>query len=284
MKKIWAVELDLLNEFIKVCIENKLTYYLYSGSMLGAVRHSGMIPWDNDIDVIMPREDYNKLLKIGTTAFEKPYYFQNMETEQGKYIYFYSKLCNSQTTARSTEDYEAGQNCGIFIDIFTLDNLPDGKFARKLYLFRLNTITKMARFCCHHAFPAKHGIVRKANSLLNYILYYLMGKPSPESLFRRFNNIAGSYRKKNTKMCADLGFGYHEKYSWSCKDWGETMHIPFNMIQAIIPVEYDVILRKQYGDYLQFPPAGQRQCHEYYDFDAETPYKDYFERKNVNHK
>lgn len=283
MKQIWAVELDLLSEFIKVCNVHKLRYYLYAGSMLGAVRHKGVIPWDNDIDVIMPREDYNKLLTIGPKVFEKPYYFQNMATEEGKYIYFYSKLCNSHTTARSEEDYAAGQNCGIFIDIFTLDNLPDGNFARNLHLFRLRTITKMARFCCPHTFPAKQGVVKNVKMHLNHLLYYLMGKPSPESLFCRFNKVAGSYSKKNTKMCADLGFGYHANCTWNREDWKQTKEVPFNTIQAIIPVKYDVILRKQYGDYMQYPPIDQRQCHEYYDFDAETPYKDYFQRKKMNH-
>ena len=115
------------------------------------------------------REDYNKLLTIGPKVFEKPYYFQNMATEEGKYIYFYSKLCNSHTTARSEEDYAAGQNCGIFIDIFTLDNLPDGNFARNLHLFRLRTITKMARFCCPHTFPAKQGVVKNVKMQLNHL-------------------------------------------------------------------------------------------------------------------
>lgn len=279
MKEIWAVEIDLLNEFIKVCTANKLKYYLYSGSMLGAVRHGGIIPWDNDIDVIMPRDDYNKLLEIGPNAFDSPYYFQNMATEKGKYIYFYSKLCNSQTTARSDEDFEAGQNCGIFIDIFTLDNLPNGKYVRQFYLFRLKTITKMARFCCHHAFPSKHGVIPKTKMLFNHCLYFLMGKPSPELLFRKYNKVAGLYKDYNTEMCADLGFGYHAQYSWKRQDWEQTKQVPFNMIQAIVPINYNTILTTEYGDYMQYPPQEQRVCHEYYDFDAETPYKEYFERK-----
>ena len=75
MKKIWAVELDLLAKFIDVCNKHELNYFVDGGTLLGAVRHKGFIPWDDDVDVIMPREDYDKLFEIAAQEFQYPYFF-----------------------------------------------------------------------------------------------------------------------------------------------------------------------------------------------------------------
>ena len=98
MKEIWAVELDLLAEFQRVCNKYHLKYYASGGTLLGAVRHNGFIPWDDDLDIEMFREDYNRLCEIGPKEFKKPYVFQNEYTESGS-LRGFSKLRNSQTTA-----------------------------------------------------------------------------------------------------------------------------------------------------------------------------------------
>lgn len=280
MKKIWAVEIDLLNELIKICDEYHLTYYLFAGTMLGAVRHQGMIPWDNDIDIILPRKDYDKLLEIGPHVFKEPYYFQTPKTEDGKYFYFFAKLCNNQTTARSDIEYKAGQNCGIFVDIFPLDKLPDGKCSRKLYLKQLNTISKMARFSgASILFQPKKGKISILKMKINKLFFRLIGSPKPGEIFDKYNRVAGKYKNKDTKECGFIIWGYKSIWKWKCEDWEPRTQVQFGPIMATIPEKYDTILSTQFGNYMQFPPEDQRQCHEYYDFDAETPYKEYFERK-----
>ena len=83
MKNLWAVELDLLNEFIRVCEVYNLRYFAEGGTMIGAVRHNGFIPWDDDIDIVMPREDYCKLEKIAVKEFKFPYFWQTEKTDPG---------------------------------------------------------------------------------------------------------------------------------------------------------------------------------------------------------
>lgn len=90
-------ELDLLSEFIRVCNNNHLNYYLMYGSLLGAIRHSGFIPWDDDIDVVMPRWDYERLRAVGSDCFKKGYFFQIYETDK-HYLNCYAKLRNVNTT------------------------------------------------------------------------------------------------------------------------------------------------------------------------------------------
>ena len=97
MKEVWAIELDLLVEFDRVCKEIGVKYFLDSGTLLGAVRHKGFIPWDDDIDVSMLREDYDRLVQRGPSLFKAPYFFQCAYTDEG-YYRFHAQLRNSETT------------------------------------------------------------------------------------------------------------------------------------------------------------------------------------------
>jgi len=130
-KKLWAIQLDLLYEFDRVCKLHGLRYFLDSGTCLGAVRHKGYIPWDDDIDVIMLREDYNKLLEIGPSAFKSPYFFQNAMTDADIPL-GYSKLRRDGTCQIKKAVIKEKLQChnGIWIDIFVLDALPEDEQLR----------------------------------------------------------------------------------------------------------------------------------------------------------
>ena len=121
MKKVWAVELDLLAEFDRVCKKYNISYSLDSGSLLGAIRHKGFIPWDDDIDIIITRPNYNKLLDIvlKNNEFKEPYFFQCAYTDKN-YIRGHAQLRNSDTTGilKSEVNCDCVFNQGIFIDIF----------------------------------------------------------------------------------------------------------------------------------------------------------------------
>ena len=147
-KKQWAVCLDLLAEFDRVCTENNIQYFAGYGTLIGAMRHGGFIPWDDDIDLVMPRIEYEKLRKIAPTEFRQPYFFQTEETDIG-FSRPFARLRNSNTTAiQKIEDYGSViYNQGIFIDVFPLDNFPDdedeqNRFKAEMMALRI----KMSRF------------------------------------------------------------------------------------------------------------------------------------------
>ena len=128
MKKVWAVELDLLSEFQRICKKHGLVYYADGGTMLGAVRHNGFIPWDDDIDLMMMRDQYEELIAIAPHEFKYPYFFQTEYTDPSS-LRGHAQLRNSQTTGilRSETKGIHSFNQGIFIDIFPLDAVPDNE-------------------------------------------------------------------------------------------------------------------------------------------------------------
>lgn len=130
-KSIWAVELDLLFEFDRVCKECGLQYYLDSGTLLGAVRHRGFIPWDDDIDVVMLRDDYEVLIKEHSSMFMHPYFLQSVYTDKD-YFREHAQLRNSSTTGILPYEKEKVLfNQGMFLDIFPLDYISEEKLESK---------------------------------------------------------------------------------------------------------------------------------------------------------
>lgn len=141
MKKVWAVELDLLNEFIKMCNANNLKWFADAGTVLGAIRHGGMIPWDDDIDVMMLREDYDRFCELAPKWFKYPYFFQSPKTNPGS-IYFHAKIRNSDTTAilNVDKEFKYPWNQGIFLDVFPIDNIPSNKEELNSYVERISSL------------------------------------------------------------------------------------------------------------------------------------------------
>lgn len=277
MKRIWAKELDLLRQFVEVCDKHGLQYRILGGTLLGAVRHKGYIPWDNDIDVAMFRDDFNKLLEIGQDAFHTPSFFQTTVTEKGNLFSTYVKIRDCESTAANIEEYQSGINCGIFIDVFCLDELPDGRLKRKMYVKRLNSITKMRRFCLN--VPAKKGFVNRVKYEIQKLGYRLKGSPNAMELFAMYQKRAGKYWGKGGKQVSHLAFGYHDNFVWNYEDWKDGVGLPFGEDLFTAPKGYDAVLKRQYGDYMRIP--DDKSTHDYFDFDPDVPYREYFESKIV---
>lgn len=273
MKRIWAMELHMVEKFVEVCREHGLVYMIMGGTLLGAVRHKGFIPWDNDIDILMPRKDFNKLLEIGPEAFKSPLFFQTPVTENSRFFSTYVKIRNGNGTAATREDYESGINCGIFIDIFCLDEIPDSPLYRKVYYRRLNEISKMQRFALGKTL--RGGIANKIkHSLQRFVYRFVYHNPNAATLFELYQKAAGSYSGKNCRQVAHQAFGYWENFIWDKKDWEDHIQLDFEDMKLEAPMGYDSILRRQYGDYMKIPE--DKSTHDYFDFDPDVPYTEYF--------
>ena len=135
-EKLFLVLKENLRVFDEVCKKNNLTYYVMYGTLIGAVRHKGFIPWDDDVDVCMPRKDYNRLMELGNTIFDEPYFLQNPLTDKG-YQKTFMRLRNSNTTEIPIKDVAFDRNHGVFLDIFPFDVVPDNKKERDRFMKRL---------------------------------------------------------------------------------------------------------------------------------------------------
>ena len=275
MKRLWAMELDIVKQFVTVCEKHQVKYWIMGGTLLGAVRHKGFIPWDNDIDLAMPRKDFNKLLRIGPEAFQSPLFFQTPVTENARFFRTFVRIRNGNGTASFQDEYDLGINGGVFIDIFCLDEIPDSPLKRKCYFRKINEIAKMARFAFQRSL--KGGIWNTIKHSLQKLVYSMvLKKPDTAQLFNLYQKEAGRYAGQGKHSLAHQAFGYNPHFVWDAKDWEKTVLLPFEEIMLCAPAGYDAILRHQYGDYMQIPE--DKATHDVYHFNPDIPYNKYFNR------
>ncbi len=266
MKRIWAVGLDMLIKFDQVCKKHNLRYYLFFGTLLGAVRHKGFIPWDDDIDVVMPRKDYMLLMKLAE-EFCYPLFLQTPYTDPG-YYYSYIKLRNSNTTA-ITEQFRGQKiNWGIMLDIYPIDYV-DGDNGFDWY----REIAKFAR--------DNSNFMRLSNPSPDTETKKRMKEYSgrnPIDNYEKIQEIASRYETSPTKHVSVAVLTLHDvsnNYFWA-EDFDTTVMAEFENMSFPIPAGYDRVLKILFGEYMKLPPKEQRGLwHSNVIFNADISYKDY---------
>ena len=254
MKKIWAVEIELLVKLLEVCNKYNLKIWAEGGTLLGAVREGGFIPWDDDIDVAMLRDDYDKLLNISQTEFTSPYFFQSGYSDE--FPCGFSKLRKDGTAAILPSEIYKSFHQGIFIDIFCYDAIAEDETIflsqKKEALFKLRELKMYCQSYFSISNP-KHNIKwLKARRRIKQ-------KGFAES-FKEYEDIFRKVRIQDNKYISFIAFFYDlEKFKRNKEWYNGTLFFPFEDITIPIPIGYDAILTKQYGDYMR--PAKVRTMH-----------------------
>jgi lipopolysaccharide cholinephosphotransferase len=265
-KKIWQKELDILEIIKNICDENNLKYTLCGGSLLGAIRHGGYIPWDDDIDIIMPRKDYNKFLEIALSSIKSPYFVQYYKTEKG-YYYGHAQIRNSNTTAIIKNDEYNTFNHGIFVDIFPVDNVPDDIKEREKFLKKVSR----KKYLLSKYFLVKDDSVLK--NIIKKIIFKTYWKiHNIDKELEKFETFLQKYDNVKTNQCGAVGFKYDEfKYEniW----FEEFIETKFEYLNVKITKYYDELLTRQYGNYMK--PVKVSSVHGNVIFDTEKSYKEY---------
>ena len=272
-KKLWVVLLDLLKEVDRICKKHNLKYFLGAGTLIGAVRHKGFIPWDDDIDLFMLRDDYEKLLEIGETEFKYPYFMQTPYTDKGTFFSFL-RIRNSNTTMIDRAFKYEKFNQGCVLDIFPLDNcVLEGSLERYNIIKEL-IIENATYMRLNNPFPSDNEMERK-KKYLSKKRNQLEVNERIHSIASQFNNINTEHVILGTNTIVPFGTGTFPKSAFD-----KSIVVDFYGIKATIPAGYDEVLTIAYGDYMQMPPESERYLRSNFFIDMDIPYKEYWDIEN----
>lgn len=267
MKKVWAAQLNMLELLDGICKKHNIKYFVEYGTLLGAVRHKGFIPWDDDLDVMMFRDDYERFKQVAADEIKEPYFFQNIYTENGM-IWAFSKIRDSRTSAIEFPNIPAEQfNQGIFIDIFPFDDAADDIYMKSAVrdiqrdLWRtlvrpmdlLNAINNDQKTACD------------ADIIVDMISLPVVDRMKE---FETFNaSLFGKSTRVNFITSEIFGLEASRERKW----YEDVIYMPFENTMVPVPVGYDEILKCQYGDYMT--PVQGGTWHEGIYLDPDTPYQ-----------
>ncbi len=264
-KRLQKIEVEMLKEFISVSEKLKLKYYVLGGTLLGAVRHKGFIPWDDDIDVGMPREDYEVFIKKAQELLPENYFLQTFQTDS-EWPANFAKIRNSNTTFIETSVKNRKINHGVYIDIFPLDWHEDNEFKLKIFNYK-NKLYQASIAKSFYSEKSKHN-------WKGYIIKLLTIFTSSQKALKKREKLLKSNkgRMKLANYCGAWGEKEIVPYEW----YGEGVDLQFEGVIVKAPNMYDKWLTQVYGDYMKLPPIEKRVTHHFNEvIDLEKSYKKY---------
>ena len=250
LDELKKIELDMLKIIHNVCVKNNITYVLAYGTLLGAIRHKGFIPWDDDIDIMMPRKDYEKFCD----NFNE--YFKNtslkLAINDDKHIYYprpFAKVIDSRTLLKEV-NYDDGYEIGVFIDVFFMDGLPNNKILRNIHQNRCKFYKKL--------YYGSILDISKCTSIKMRLLSRFAHMFNRKKILNKLDKLCKKYSYDKSKYVANLlenekGFIKREKF--------KKLIVPFEDTEVFISSEYKSILTDRYGNYMELPPEKDRIPH-----------------------
>ncbi|MBR4677196.1 MAG: LicD family protein [Bacteroidales bacterium] len=279
LNRVHEILLDLFKKFKMVCEKYDLKYLANGGTLIGAARHHGFIPWDDDMDISMMYDDYVKLLEIPQSEFEFPYYLQSYKSDENAEISA-ARIRNSNTTGCTKWEFDnlkiASHNKGIFVDISPLFYVSDNEKIRNTQKHKLDELWSAIRGW-NATTSIEHG---NTTSYSKYI---------PDWLSASNNYTIGDLKQKYMDECNQskgeligmTSFRTHNnKLMWPKEWFDDVVEIPFEDTTILCPKMYDEILSRTYGDWRT--PVYNSSIHEMYVLDVNTPYNKNNEL-NFNH-
>lgn len=260
--------LTILLAFDKVCSQHGLRYTICGGTMIGAVRHKGFIPWDDDLDVSMPRPDYDRFIAHCREWLPEPYEFVCAENDP-LYPLPFGKIQDASTTLIEREHlYYLG---GCYIDVFPFDGYPDNIFMRNVQRIRYNYLKKVLYFL--HRDPYRHG-----HGISSWIPRLARKFYTLESAQRKIRRVMTKYDYDKSKWAASYTDGLERLCPKIVIDTYRPFEFEGHKVQGI--ADYDYYLHRMYkGDYMQLPPEEDRWQHNFHYLDLTSPYREFRGKK-----
>lgn len=243
--------MSLVVEVDRICRKNHIEYSLGGGTLIGAVREHGFIPWDDDADIAMTRSEYEKFVIACKKDLNQDKFFLQDHNTDPEYPWGYSKLRMNNTKLVQIGQEDLKFHNGIFIDIFIYDHVPDGFLSRRIHYFKCYFIRK-----CQYSVVGK----KQSKNLFLRGWFALLNLIPPKWLFDELERMAKKYNARNTELSRHMTFPYFRKeckYGLPTRSFSEYTNVTFEGKVLRIIKDYDTVLSLKYGDYMTPPPPKE---------------------------
>ncbi len=264
LRKLQLAELEILKNVVEICKQNNITYYISGGTFLGAVRHKGFIPWDDDVDVAMPRTDYERFIKILKDNPDYTNYKVSEYSDMSESVHYQLKITDPSIKV-SAKSGKNEQVWSAWIDVFPLDGMPSNPVVSKIHQFRLLYLRAMLKFTC---FDDQVNLKDKKRPLIEKILIWIglhtnFGKNgSSIKYLDKIDKVLKKYPETSSKVYVNFMGSYKFKSIIDKeKIYAEGALYDFEGIKLNAPKDYDKYLTQIYGNYMQIPKKDEQNKH-----------------------
>lgn len=263
LKQVQQIELEIFNDFKNLCRRHNLSYFAFGGTAIGAVRHGGFIPWDDDIDVGMLRNDYERFLEIADAEYADKYDIVNFE-RYSTCTNVHTHWCKKSTLFGERISLNADHPTGIFLDIFPFDYIPDDKNAAKRMvrsawfwdkLFILSLLSEPVL----HMGGVKQRLIVIACRIVHGLL--CLFRANPMYFYKKFKAISVQYRNRPSQWVNLMHSSVPFQIFILTEDLFPLKWVPFEHTNICLPGNVHNMLTHHFGDYMQLPPLEKRYNH-----------------------
>lgn len=255
------VDMEIVKEVVRICDEHNLIYYMHGGTMLGAIRHKGFIPWDDDIDMGMPRDDYEKFLKIAENQLPETYKVVNYRNTP-QYQYYITRVLDTDTKLIEERIGNDSKYTHASIDIFPIDGSPNNTLLRKIFYFRVLAHRALMSLCYKDSIDRN----RKRGKVEKVFLWIMERLPiekltTPYKQKCKIDKILRSQDVAKSKYVGSIMGAYRTREMIPAEYYGKGDYFQFENMKLRGLEDYNAYLTHLYGDYMQLPPEDKRKTH-----------------------
>lgn len=254
-KKLKLVQLELMDEIDRICKNNDICYYIIGGTLIGAVRHKGFIPWDVDVDVAMPRPEYDRFKEICLDQLNKKFqYCDYMNVKNYDRPHAIVCVKNTKLISRTDALCPERKNLGIFVDVFPLDKVPDDEKEKKRHIREINRFRKL-RYLRIPYYTSSSSVKRFGRRMIKFLLSWM----SINKLNERMDKCMRKYENQSCSVLSNMAGRYsYETESSEVLTFGKPVKLDFEGRKYNAPENYDKYLHHVYGDYMKLPPLEEQ--------------------------